>query len=71
LAEARRVAAAHRAATGRDITRDQLRTALRVSTDTATELLRTLRTPIRRDLVPVSAEALVRANGHTTAGGAP
>jgi hypothetical protein len=43
LAAARRVADEHRASTGRDITRDELRAVLRVSNATASDLLRTLR----------------------------
>jgi hypothetical protein len=55
---ARRHAAEHRAATGRPISRDELRVALRVANGTASELLRLIReretTPGRPALVPVT-----------------
>ena len=60
LTLARQTAAAHRENYGRDITRDQLRHKLRVSTDLATELLRQLRPA---QLVPVTAGAFERVNG--------
>jgi hypothetical protein len=63
---ARQAASAHRSETGRDITRDQLRAVLRVSTDTATDLLRQVRTenkPSSSSLVPVPPEAFTRVNG--------
>ena len=50
---ARAAIAHHRASTGRDITRDQLRAALRVSNATAGQLLNQLRpasAPVRRTL---------------------
>jgi hypothetical protein len=54
---ARRLAAEHRAATGRPISRDELRAAMRVANGTASELLRLIRdgepTPGRPALVPV------------------
>jgi hypothetical protein len=54
---ARRHAAEHRTATGRPISRDELRAAMRVANGTASELLRLIRdgetTPGRPALVPV------------------
>ena len=62
---ARRHAAAHHAATGRPITRDELRAALRVANGTASQLLRAVRDPDRPALVPVPAAAFARPNrGH-------
>jgi len=54
---ARQHAAEHEAATGRPITRDELRAALRVANSTASELLRLIREQDndRRALVPVTA----------------
>jgi hypothetical protein len=46
----------HRATTGRDITRDQLRAALRVSNRTAGQLLSRLRPPPVRRTRPVMGE---------------
>ncbi len=48
IARARQIADTHRDDTGRDITRDQLRAAMRVSNATAGELLQTLRTDTPR-----------------------
>lgn len=68
---ARQAAAAHRAATGRPITRDELRTALRVANGTASELLRQIREPDRPVLIPVPAAAFTNHNGtrNGTSGG--
>lgn len=63
LDRARTVAAEHRRATGREITRDQLRTALRTSNATASELLRQLREPGRTDIAPVPPSTFTRLNG--------
>nr|MDT0658964.1 hypothetical protein [Micromonospora sp. DSM 115978] len=60
---ARRHAVEHRAATGRPITRDELRAALRVSNGAASELLRQIRDPDRPALVPVPAAAFATRNG--------
>jgi hypothetical protein len=60
---ARQHAAEHRAATGRSITRDELRAALRVGNGTASELLRLIREPERPALVPVPAAAFSAGNG--------
>ncbi len=61
LDQARAVADRHRQATGRDMTRDQLRAALRDSNSTASELLRQVRDGGRRGgLVPVPADAFTR-----------
>ncbi|MDG4828262.1 DUF2637 domain-containing protein [Solwaraspora sp. WMMD1047] len=60
---ARRRAVEHRAATGRPITRDELRAALRVSNGAASELLRQIRDPDRPALVPVPAAAFATRNG--------
>ncbi|MFC6022669.1 DUF2637 domain-containing protein [Plantactinospora solaniradicis] len=60
---ARRHAAEHRAATGRPITRDELRATLRVANGTASELLRLIREPDRPALVPVPAAAFPARNG--------
>ncbi|MGI5215426.1 DUF2637 domain-containing protein [Plantactinospora sp. CA-290183] len=60
---ARRHAAEHRAATGRPITRDELRAALRVANGTASELLRLIREGDRPALVPVPATAFPARNG--------
>ncbi|MGX7676793.1 DUF2637 domain-containing protein [Plantactinospora sp. DSM 117369] len=60
---ARQAAAQHRAATGRAITRDELRAALRVANGTASDLLRLIREPDRPALVPVPATAFVARNG--------
>ncbi|WP_422773653.1 DUF2637 domain-containing protein [Plantactinospora sp. WMMC1484] len=60
---ARQHAAEHRAATGRPITRDELRAALRVANGTASDLLRLIREPDRPALVPVPATAFVARNG--------
>jgi hypothetical protein len=65
LDQARTVAATYRAEHGRDITRDELRAALRVSNGTATELLRTVKQHNRTALVPVPADAFARPNGTT------
>lgn len=62
---ARQAAAQHRATTGRPITRDELRSALRVANGTASELLRLIRDPDRPALVPVPAAAFANRNGHT------
>jgi hypothetical protein len=67
LSAAHRAASDHQSATGRTITRDELRSALRVSTDSATDLLRQIRTaPAVKPaaLVPVPADAFARANGN-------
>jgi hypothetical protein len=73
LVRARAAADRHRQATGRDMTRDQLRAALRVSNATASELLRTVRGGDRRGgLVPVPADAFTRppaAGSRSTSGG--
>lgn len=60
---ARQVAAAHRASTGRSITRDELRSALRVANATASELLRQIRESDRPVLIPVPAGAFTNHNG--------
>jgi hypothetical protein len=64
---ARRHAAEHRAATGRPISRDELRAAMRVANGTASELLRLIRdgeqAPGRPALVPVTG--LPTRNGTT------
>ncbi|GIG90937.1 DUF2637 domain-containing protein [Plantactinospora endophytica] len=60
---ARQAAARHRSATGRGITRDELRAALRVANGTASDLLRLIREPDRPALVPVPAAAFVARNG--------
>jgi hypothetical protein len=60
---ARQAAAEHRTATGRPITRDELRTALRVANGTASHLLRQIRDPDRPALVPVPAAAFPSRNG--------
>ncbi len=65
LDRARAIATAHRTTHGRDITRDALRAQLRVSSTTASELLRLLRTDIRPCLLSVPADAFARTN-HTT-----
>ncbi|MGX7675767.1 DUF2637 domain-containing protein [Plantactinospora sp. DSM 117369] len=65
---ARQAAADHRAATGRPITRDELRSVLRVANGTASELLRLIREPDRPALVPVPAAAFTTRNGRTPAG---
>ena len=56
IRSARQVAAEHEAATGRPITRDELRSGLRVADGTASELLRQIRPhdSTRRALVPVT-----------------
>lgn len=59
LDRARHAAAAHTTATGRAITRDELRDALRVSNALAGDLLRTLRTT--PDAVPIGPAS---GNGH-------
>jgi hypothetical protein len=70
LVRARAAADRHRQATGRDMTRDQLRLALRVSNATASELLRLLRDPDRRGgLVPVPADAFTRPDTTTVHNG--
>jgi|HigsolmetaAR206D_1030411.scaffolds.fasta_scaffold05061_3 hypothetical protein len=66
---ARQAAARHQAATGRPITRDELRAALRVANSTASELLRLIREPDRPALVPVSAAAFpARRSGRVSVG---
>jgi hypothetical protein len=65
LVQARTVAAAHLAAHGKPITRDQLRAELRTSTNTATVLHRQVRQDGRPGLVPVGVDAFTRANGAT------
>jgi hypothetical protein len=60
LDQARLVAADHLTATGRPITRDQLRARLRTSTDTATVLHRQVREDGRPGLVPVPADTFTR-----------
>ena len=70
LAAARRSVAEHQAATGKPITRDELRTVLRVSTDTATDLLRQVRTTTpTADPAAASAPA-AGAGGGVVGGGA-
>jgi Protein of unknown function (DUF2637) len=64
LDQARSIAAAHRAANGRDITRDALRAQLRVSSTTASELLRLVRTDARPGVLSVPADTFARTN-HT------
>ncbi|MEH1123718.1 DUF2637 domain-containing protein [Micromonospora sp. CPCC 206061] len=73
---ARRHAAEHRAATGRPITRDELRAALRVASGTASELLRLIRETdsaspgsARRELVPVTPFPARNGTTPTTTGG--
>jgi len=63
LAQAHTIAAAHLAQHGKPITRDQLRAALRTSTNTATALHRQVRQDVRSGLVPVGADAFTRVNG--------
>lgn len=68
LQSARQIADEHQTATGRPITRDELRSALRVGNSTASELLRQIRqrdTPSRA-LVPVTG--FPSRNGNTLAG---
>ncbi len=59
---ARIIAAGHRAANGRDITRDALRAQLRVSSTTASELLRLVRTDGRPGVLSVPADTFARTN---------
>jgi hypothetical protein len=70
LEQARTVAAAHLAAHGKPITRDQLRAELRTSTNTATVLHRQVRQDGRPGLVPVGVDAFTQANGAAPVGGA-
>lgn len=69
IQSARQIADEHQAATGRPITRDELRAALRVGNNTASELLRQIRQrpSTGRALVPVTAYP--SRNGNTPAGG--
>jgi hypothetical protein len=62
LAQARTVAAAHLAAHGRPITRDQLRAELRTGTNTATALHQQIRQDPRPGLLPMPADAFTRSN---------
>jgi hypothetical protein len=66
---ARQVAVAHLGEYGRPITRDELRASLRVSTDTASRLLRHVK-DARPGLVPVPPGTFARPNGATNGGGA-
>ncbi|MGN9911622.1 DUF2637 domain-containing protein [Phytohabitans sp. LJ34] len=69
LQTARQIAHEHQAATGRPITRDELRSAMRIGNSTASQLLRQIRqrdTPSRA-LVPVTG--FPSRNGNTPAGG--
>ncbi|MGW4463025.1 DUF2637 domain-containing protein [Micromonospora sp. NPDC004704] len=68
---ARQYAAEHRAATGRQITRDELRAVLRVANGTASELLRLVRESERPALVPVPAAAFASRNGTSYTPSAP
>lgn len=67
---ARRHAAEHRAATGRPISRDELRAAMRVANGTASELLRLIReteqAPGRPALVPVVGMPIRNGSRPTT-----
>lgn len=67
IQSARQIAAEHQDATGRPITRDELRSALRVANGTASELLRQIRphNSTRRALVPVTG--FPSRNGSTDA----
>lgn len=68
LQTARQYAAEHQTVTGRLITRDELRSALRVANATASELLRQIRPrDTTRALVPVTG--FPSRNGNTPAGG--
>jgi hypothetical protein len=71
LQTARQHAAEHEAATGRPITRDELRSALRVANSTASELLRQIRPrdTISRAHVPVTRFPSRNGNTPTAAGG--
>jgi hypothetical protein len=67
LQTARQHAAEHQAATGRPITRDELRAALRIANSTASDLLRQIRPDTtRRALVPITG--LPSRNGNTAGG---
>jgi hypothetical protein len=67
LQTARQHAAEHQAATGRPITRDELRAALRIANSTASDLLRQIRPETtRRALVPITG--LPSRNGNTAGG---
>jgi hypothetical protein len=68
---ARQHAAEHKTATGRTITRDELRAALRVANSTASELLRLIREDQtgRRALVPVTGFPSRNGNAPTATGG--
>jgi hypothetical protein len=71
LQSARQYAAEHEAATGRPITRDELRSALRVANSTASELLRQIRPrdTTRPVLVPVTGFPSRNGSTTTMAGG--
>jgi hypothetical protein len=70
LQSARQYAAEHEAATGRPITRDELRSALRVANSTASDLLRQIRPrDTTRALVPVTGFPSRNGSTPTMAGG--